>query len=288
MHLLAFALLAAAGAAQPRVTIKVEGAQRVITSNGIANHPTGDFPNRGNPNPIAPQSHAFRMPAKPQAAPGFIRPQSPTTWGIAVNGVPFDPNTAEFWNNDRSSGWNLDLMGQPGRLGVDQSNAHVQPNGAYHYHATPVGLVEALGGDKGRLLLLGYAADGFPVYSANGHRDPKDARSPVVALRSGYRLKKAARAGGPGGKPDGTYTADWEWTPDGDLDEANGRIEVTPEYPQGTYAYHVTDAFPFIPRLFRGTPDPSFRKQPGAGAGGGGPGRPRRPGGPGAGGPPPR
>ena len=271
--LLPLLLAALLSAEAPRVTFRVRGEVRVVESNGLANHPVGAFPNRGNPHAIAPQSHVFRMPAKPVAAPDFVRPELPTTWGVALNGVPFDPNTAEYWNDDRSSGWNLDLMAQPGRLGVDANHAHVQPTGAYHYHATPTGLVEALGGDRGRLLHLGYAADGFPVYSANGHRDPKDPRSPVVALRSGYRLRQAERAGGPGGKPDGTYVADWEWTKEGDLDEANGRFEVTPEYPQGTYAYHLTDTFPFIPRLFRGTPDPSFRKS-GPPPGGG-----RRPGG---------
>lgn len=265
---------AAALAEAPRVTIRVQGDVRTLESNGLANHPTGDFPSRGNPHAIAPQRHVFRMPANPRPAPAFLRPQGPTTWGVALNGVPFDPNTAEYWQDDRASGWNLDLMAQPGRLGVDDSHAHVQPNGAYHYHATPRGLVDALGGDKGRTLLLGYAADGFPVYSANGHRDPRDASSPVVALRSGYRLKSAQRPGGPGGKPDGTYTADWEWAPGADLDEANGRFEVNAEHPKGTYAYHITDTFPYIPRLFRGEPDPSFRKQ------GGPPGGGRRPGGP--------
>lgn len=282
-----------------RVTIRVDGETRIIESNGIANHGTGSFPNRGNPHAIEAQKHVFRMPAKPKAGAGFTNPQgsgAPTTWGVAVNGVPFDPNTAEYWRNDRSSGWNLDLMAQDGRLGVDASHAHVQPNGAYHYHATPTGLVDALGGDKGRTLLLGYAADGFPVYSANGHKDPKDPSSPVVALRSGYQLKAGTRPDGPKGAYDGTYTADWEWKAGkGDLDEANGRFEVTKEYPQGTYAYHITTTFPYIPRLFRGTPDASFRKRPGQGGQGpaqGGAGRPgRRPRGP-AGeapeGPPPR
>jgi hypothetical protein len=267
------ALLAATAAPEaPRVTVRVQGSVRVIESNGLANHPTGAFPSRGNPHAITAQAHRFRMPANPRPADRFVAPEGPMTWGVALNGVPFDPNTAEFWNNDRSSGWNLDLMAQPGRLGADENHAHVQPTGAYHYHATPSGLVDALGGDRGRVLLLGYAADGFPVYSANGHRDPKDARSPVVALRSGYRLKEGNRAGGPGGRHDGTYTADWEWAPGGDLDQANGRFEVTPEYPKGTYAYHLTETFPYVPRLFRGAPDPSFRKQ-------GGPPGGRRPGG---------
>jgi hypothetical protein len=26
-------------------------------------------------------------------------------FGMALNGVPFDPGTAEFWNRDPSSGW---------------------------------------------------------------------------------------------------------------------------------------------------------------------------------------
>ena len=64
--------------------------------------------------------------------------------------------------------------------------------------------------------------------------------------------------GGPGGKYDGTFTADFEFVQgSGDLDATNGRFEVTPEFPQGTYAYHITDEFPFIPRSWHGTPDAS-------------------------------
>lgn len=56
---------------------------------------------------------------------------------------------------------------------------------------------------------------------------------------------------------------DWTYVAGaGDLDECNGRFGVTPEHPEGTYYYVVTDTFPFVPRLFRGTPDPSFRHGP--------------------------
>ena len=41
----------------------------------------------------------------------------------------------------------------------------------------------------------------------------------------------------------------------GDLDETNGRFGATPEFPNGTYHYVLTDAFPFIPRAWRGTPE---------------------------------
>lgn len=274
---------------QPRVVITVKDGIRTIETNAIPNHATGQFPGPGNPNAISAQKLTFRMPVTPKANDKPTKAQGPTTWGIALNGVPFDPNTAEYWNRDRSNGWNEDLMGAANKLGADQSNAHVQPEGTYHYHARPNLLIDALGGDTGRLLLVGYAADGFPVYTANGHKDPKDPKSPVVALKSSYRLKSGERPGGtagPGGKYDGKYTADWEFIAgNGDLDEANGRFEVTAEYPKGTYAYHMTETFPYIPRMFKGAPDSSFRKS-GPAPGQGGQGGRRRGGQGGAGGPP--
>src|SRR5262245_46089029 len=45
-----------------QVSIAIEGDQRVIRANGLPDHLTGQFPNRGNPNRIAPQSYAFRVP----------------------------------------------------------------------------------------------------------------------------------------------------------------------------------------------------------------------------------
>jgi hypothetical protein len=60
---------------------------------------------------------------------------------------------------------------------------------------------------------------------------------------------------------------------------------MTLEFPQGTYYYVITGAFPFISRSFRGTPDKSFSKNdhpnPGGGAGGGGRGTRGRGAGPG-------
>src|SRR2546429_53225 len=105
------------------------------------------------------------------------------------------------------------------------------------------------------MLLIGYAADGFPIYSNRGHKSANDAKSPLKTLRSSYQLKKGERPtgdAGPGGKYDGTFTQEFEYVAgSGDLDECNGRNGVTPEYPNGTYYYVATDTFPFIPRLFR-------------------------------------
>ena len=117
------------------------------------------------------------------------------------------------------------------------------------------------------MILVGYAADGFPIYSEYAHADADDASSKLRKMKPSFRLKKGARPGGddaPGGKYDGTYNQDFEYIEGlGDLDECNGRTGVTPEYPDGTYYYVLTDRFPFIPRAFRGTPDESFERRRG-------------------------
>lgn len=261
------------------VSIKVEGANRVIRSNGWPDHAPGQFPNRGNPNTLRPQSYSFKVTAKPQVA-ASLSPNNGAFFGVALNGVPFEPGTGEFWNGDRR--WNYEAMSGFINLGIDQHNAHVQPTGAYHYHGLPVGLINKLGGTTNKMLLVGYAADGFPIYTNYGYTDAMDTNSPIKKLKSSWRVKQGTRQGGPGGKPDGTYTADYEYVRGaGDLDECNGRFGKTPEYPEGIYHYYITEEFPQLGRYWRGTPDAGFRKGPPGG--GGGPGGGKGPGGPGGG-----
>jgi len=44
------------------VQITVEGDRRCITSNGLPDHDTGNFPNRGNPHRIAEQDIRLCVP----------------------------------------------------------------------------------------------------------------------------------------------------------------------------------------------------------------------------------
>lgn len=122
------------------------------------------------------------------------------------------------------------------------------------------------------MVLVGYAADGFPVYSEYAHEDADDASSQLRKMKPSYRLKEGTRPGGddsPGGRYDGTYNQDFEYVEGlGDLDACNGRTGVTPEYPDGTYYYVLTEDFPMIPRAFRGTPDESFERRRGGGRSG--------------------
>ena len=280
----------------PQVTITERDGYRYITSNGLPDHRPGRFPNQGNPNAISAQDYEYRVPLNPETLDEAI-PMRGYLFGVALNGVPFDPGTAEIWTPEgrrmrgqaKDYGWNYDALSGRINLGLDAHHAHVQPTGAYHYHGLPTGLIQnqiKLKHDRAgghAMTLIGYAADGFPMYAVYGHEDAGDADSAVVRLTSSYRLKEGTRPGGDDGPDwpyDGTFVEDWEYVQGaGDLDECNGRTGVTPEYPDGTYYYVVTDTYPFVPRVFRGTPDESFRKaRPGGGPGGPGErgGRPPR------------
>ena len=106
--------------------------------------------------------------------------------------------------------------------------------------------------------ILGFAYDGNPIYGPYGFENPLDANSAVNRLSSAYYLKNN-RLGGPNPSefPLGTFIEDYEWRPSTqtgklELDENNGRFCVTPEYPEGVYAYFITidvngdPAFPYI------------------------------------------
>jgi hypothetical protein len=259
----------ATGISQPQVAITEEGGYRFIRANGLPNHDTGQFPGPGNPNRISAQSYSFRVPASPRTN-STLRNARGAWFGVALNGVPFEPGTAEFWNGQPE--WVMEAKSGFINLGLDANNAHVQPTGAYHYHGLPTGLIRKLGGDAKLMLLVGYAADGFPIYTSRAHDVATNSASPLRKMRSSWRLKPGERDGGPGGKPDGKYTRDYEFVAGGgDLDECNGRFGVTPEFPQGTYYYCITDEFPQLGRSWRGTPDATFIK--GGGRGGRPPGR---------------
>ena len=249
------------------VSIEVREGFRYITANAIPDHVTGQFPNRGNPNAISPQRYAFRVPVKPEPDENGGT-DTGQNFGIAVNGVTFDPTTAEFWNGNRA--WRYEAMtgvlGARGGLGVDENLAHVQPTGAYHYHGMPMGLLKKLDYTH-KMTLVGWAADGYPIYGNHAYSDPTKASSPLKKLTASYRLKSGGRkeTTGPGGSYDGSFESDFAFVKgSGDLDASNGRYGVTPEFPGGTYYYILTDSFPFIPRKFHGKPDASFqRRRPG-------------------------
>ena len=247
------------------VSIVVEGNNRIIQSNGIPNHLIGSFPNSGNPHSVTEQSYRYSIPLNPSPS-SSISPVGMNTFGVALNGVRFDPSAAEFYKGNRRSGWQYEALSGAVSLGIDESNAHVQPTGSYHYHGLPELYLQELGWSPDRHSpLVGWAADGFPIYAVYGYQDPNDQSSNIIELKSSYRLKSGQRPSGnnqPGGSYDGTFVADYEYVAGlGDLDECNGRYTITPEFPNGTYAYFLTNSWPVIPRYFYGEPSKDFQRK---------------------------
>ena len=99
--------------------------------------------------------------------------------------------------------------------------------------------------------ILGYAYDGNPIYGPYGYVDPLNAANGVDRMTSSYVLK-TSRLNGPSDAL-GTYIEDYEYKHrTGTLDENNGRYCITPEYPNGVYAYFITidssnnPVFPYV------------------------------------------
>lgn len=232
------------------VAINCAGGQRVMNANGVPDHVTGTFPNSGNPNRATAQSVNFVATTAPAVGNNTT---NVAIVGYANNGVKFDPGTAESYQN--AGVWRIEALNQTlFAFGVDSSNAHVQPNGAYHYHGMPEGYLTTL--NKGAAMtLVGFATDGFPIYARYGYNTASNAGSGIKVIKSSYRLKTTPDAGRPSTATVamGTFTQDWEYVAGlGDLDECNGRTGVTPEFPGGIYHYYITDAYPYIQRCVKG------------------------------------
>ena len=87
--------------------------------------------------------------------------------------------------------------------------------------------------------IIGWAYDGNPIYGPYGY-DRKDGGI-ARPMRSGYVLKTSRENGPPIGQfPLGFFIKDYEYQGNGDLDRNNGRFCITPDYPNGTYAYFAT------------------------------------------------
>lgn len=231
---------AAANAGNAFVT---RGSSRCITTDNVPDHSVGQFPNRGNPHALRKQTQTLCVPLNPVKGARKDKTRGPV--GIALNGVQFRPETADYYDprsprghsRDPGSGWNLEGIGAKDKLGMDSALAHVDERGLYHYHGVSGSLRGVREGT-----LLGYAADGFEI-----HYDPSQSPS--------YRLKSGTRPSGPGGRYDGTYIEDWQYVAgSGTLGPCNGGMK------DGRFVYYATTKFPFFPRCLYGNISSDFRR----------------------------
>lgn len=239
--------------------------ERLLSANGIPDHEVGEFPNEGNPNTISSQSISANLTLSPVETTTTTELGGPRgVTGYVLNGVKIDAGTAGSCDDsgdncsliDNSGNWSIEALGHTSfNFGTDDNNAHVQPGGTYHYHGMPEGFISKQGGGDSTMTLIGWAADGFPIYARYGYSIASDATSALKLLTGSFQLKSDVS----GSRPSqdiytlGTFAQDWEYVAgSGDLDECNGRIGVTPEFPEGIYHYFATDSYPYFQRCVKG------------------------------------
>jgi len=122
-------------------------------------------------------------------------------------------------------------------------------------------LISGLTHPSGHSKILGISADGYPVYGPYGYIRAVDASSGVKRMVSGYTLnspttREGTEASNTTQYPLGIFIEDYSFTASGDLDQHNGRFCVTPDYPNGTYAYFLTlnsELMPVYPYIIGNT-----------------------------------
>lgn len=259
------------------VCFETVGNVRNIYTNGFPDHPWGSWPSNS---PVLAQDFTYHVCTFPQKAnqptsmynaTGVNNCSPYVKFGVGLNGVFFSGWGARWFVNPNTQQENLNWNVEATEMfRMDFNNSHSNSPGEYHYHGVPtVYFTDSLNIDgSAHSPLVGYAADGFPVYYKYVYTDPNSAAGGLSTFTSGHTLKPGNRPGDgitePDGPYDGLYVEDYEYLKTNwPLDECNGRFGVTPDYPNGTYYYVITDNWPYFPRCFYGSViDNSFRIGP--------------------------
>ncbi len=85
--------------------------------------------------------------------------------------------------------------------------------------------------------IIGWSYDGNPIYGPYGYSSPSGGS--IRQMTSSYELNTDLNINRPN-YPIGIFIEDYEFTSRGDLDEHNGRFCITPDFPNGVYAYFST------------------------------------------------
>ena len=236
----------------PQLDAWCEGDTLVVESNGLPHYTFVPI----TPNPLVTRDWHWEVTRSPQVADESTSLPLLGYAGFAVNGVPFyGPNEAAVPDPYGDPIYNEIMDGCMGHVGAE-----------YHNHALYVkcliesSLVETPWTNpepspSEPSPIVGYAADGFPIYGPYGCLDEEC--SEVVEFKSSW-----VQIGDPS-----TYAWDaYQYQEQGGseyLDRCNGRTGA-----DGSYRYHTTATFPYIMGCYSGTPSSDIGGDGGGGGNG--------------------
>ena len=228
-----------------------------VNSSSVPSYSIGPW--MGSPNTVINQNFSFRILRTPVVKTGTKTPTGLGNIGIWVNGVGiFNYSDGRSYNNKNI--WHNDAIRVEGPS-FDSCGGHPSPNNQYHNHQNAACLYSE--SNQVHSPIVGYAFDSFPIYGPYGYVNT-DGSGGIKKMRSGYSLRNmTTRTTLPNGTvltsinygpavsatyPLGYFAEDYAYSAtNADLDLNNVRYCVTPEYPNGTYAYFVTITAPGSP-----------------------------------------
>jgi hypothetical protein len=211
-----------------------------------------------NPNVPQEQNHVLKFPLNPTRATTKKTAVGLGIIGAWLNGVSiYNANDGRSYNNARF--WYRNAFFWEG-ISFDGCLGHASVGGHYHHHNSPNCFYNYTDSTK-HSSLLGFALDGYPIYGPYGYANGTNPNSPIKLLKSCYvaatypnnlrtqlgngtAISNSANYGPPVNStyPSGAFLLDYYFQSSSscDLDKFNGRFQITPEYPSGTYAYIAT------------------------------------------------
>jgi hypothetical protein len=264
------------------MTVSYSGNWVYVRTNGVPSYITGPFLD-GNPSFTTAQKAIFKFTLNPIKNTGTPSNTTGGNIGLFINGVAlFDYRDGVSWSNANNAlkggplggvgdnVWNRDAVVAE-RKGFDCAKGH-PAMGNYHHHQNPsafnldlnvVSTICNLYNADGLYVidstkhspLIGFSADGFPIYGAYAYRNA-DGSGGIVRMKSAYKFRNISTrttysngssvTAGPAVSstyPLGYFREDYEYVVGSSndvLDQHNGRFCKTPEYPNGIYCYFAT------------------------------------------------
>lgn len=215
------------GYVKPTISVSCSSTELKVSSNGMISFP---FEHK-TPNELESQMWSWSVPLNPVRAKSTSSIRNVLgTLGFTVSGLP-------IYGPTEGPQPAAQAFGDPVYNNIlDTCGGHTGPSREYHHHAITLAQQCNLSKQK----ILGYALDGFPIYTTLGCLDSKCTKTSL--MKSGY-----VKTGDPTRNSWDAYKYVSSKSIDV-LDACNGRIQ-----PDGTYGYHATIGFPYIIGCFAGT-----------------------------------